>query len=158
NELVVRVEDDLRSGLQPAGKQSYGKSEGCIYTRTTGIWQTVWLEGVGETYLSEFTLTPDLDGGRVLLLGSLNGPTRDVKLRIRASADGHVAGEETVPASSRSSLAVLKLRRVVPWQPGKPFLYGLSLDTMREGKVLDSVRSYFGLRKITIQGNRFLIN
>ena len=43
NELVVGVHDDLRSGLQPGGKQCYDKSEGCVYTRTTGIWQTVWL-------------------------------------------------------------------------------------------------------------------
>ena len=88
NELVVHVIDDLRSGLQPGGKQSYGKSEGCVYTRTTGIWQTVWLEAVGETYLSEFTLTPDLDGGRIILQGSLNGPTKGVTLRVRAYADG----------------------------------------------------------------------
>jgi beta-galactosidase/beta-glucuronidase len=158
NELVVGVHDDLRSGLQPGGKQCYDKSEGCVYTRTTGIWQTVWLEGVGETYLSELTLTPDLDDGRVIVVGCLNGPTEGVTLRVRAYGDGQLAGEETVPAAWRSSLAVLKLSRVVPWQPGKPFLYDLTLDTLRDGKVLDSVRSYCGLRKITIQGNRFLIN
>ena len=44
NELVVHVFDDLRSGLQPGGKQACNKSEGCVYTRTTGIWQPVWLE------------------------------------------------------------------------------------------------------------------
>ncbi|MCX6902578.1 MAG: hypothetical protein NTW03_03700, partial [Verrucomicrobia bacterium] len=54
--------------------------------------------------------------------------------------------------------AVLKLSRVVAWQPGQPFLYDLTMDTLREGKVLDSVRSYCGLRKIAIEGNRFLIN
>ena len=63
-----------------------------------------------------------------------------------------------MPAAWRSTLAVLKLKRVVPWQAGKPFLYDLTIDTLRDGKVLDSVRSYFGLRKITIEGNRFLIN
>jgi len=80
---VVHAIDELRSGLQPGGKQSYGKSEGCVYTRTTGIWQAVWLEAVGQTYLSEFTLTPDLDGGRILLQGSLDGPGKGVKLRVR---------------------------------------------------------------------------
>lgn len=158
NELVVHATDELRSGLQPGGKQSYGKSEGCVYTRTTGIWQTVWLEAVGETYLSEFALTPDLDGGRIILQGSLSGPTKGVTLRVRAYADGHLAGEDTVPAAWRSTIAVLKLGQVVPWQPGKPFLYDLTIETLREGKVLDSVQSYFGLRKVTIEGNRFLIN
>ncbi len=158
NELVVHVIDDLRSGLQPGGKQSYGKSEGCVYTRTTGIWQTVWLEGVGEAYLSELTVTPDLDGGRIIVSGCLDGSSKGVKLRVRAYADGRLAAEETVPAAWRYTIAVLKLRRVVPWQPGKPFLYDLTLETLRDGKVLDIVRSYCGLRKITIVGNRFLIN
>ena len=158
NELVVHVTDDLRSGLQPGGKQSYGKSEGCVYTRTTGIWQTVWLEAVGETYLSEFTLAPDLDGGRIIVQGSLSGPTKGVTLRVRAYADGHLVGEDTVPAAWRSTIAVLKLKRVVPWQAGKPFLYDLTMDTLRGGKVRDSVHSYCGLRKITIEGNRFFIN
>ncbi len=158
NELVVHVIDQLRSGLQPAGKQSHGKSEGCVYTRTTGIWQTVWLEAVGETYLSEFSLTPDLEGGRIIVQGSLDGPSKAVTLRVRAYAEGRLVGEETVPAAWRSTLAVLKLSRVVAWQPGKPFLYDLAMDTLRGGKVLDSVRSYFGLRKVTVEGNRVLIN
>ena len=158
NELGVQVTDDLRSGLQPGGKQSYSKSEGCVYTRITGIWQTVWLEAVGETYLSEFTLTPDLDGGRIILQGSLDGPSKGVTLRVRAYAEGDLVGEDTVPAAWRSTVAVLKLKRVVPWQAGKPFLYDLTLDALRDGTVLDRVRSYCGLRKITLEGNRFLIN
>ena len=97
NELVVHVNDHLRSGLQPGGKQTHGKSEGCVYTRTTGIWQTVWLEAVGETYLSEFALTPDLDGGRIVLQGSLDGPAKGVSLRVRAYADGTLVGEDTGP-------------------------------------------------------------
>ncbi len=119
NELVVHANDHLRSGLQPGGKQSHGKSEGCVYTRTTGLWQTVWLEAVGETYLSEFTLTPDLDGGRIVLQGCLDGPAKGVSLRVRAYAEGKLVGEDTVPAAWRSSIAVLKLSRVVPWQPGE---------------------------------------
>jgi hypothetical protein len=158
NELVVHAYDQLRSGLQPGGKQSHGRSEGCVYTRTTGIWQTVWLEGVGETHLSDFTVTPDLDGGRIIVQGSLDGPARGVVLRVRAYAGGQLVGEDTVPAAWRGTLAVLKLSRVVPWQPGQPYLYDLVLDTLREGRVIDSVRSYCGLRKITIEGNRFLIN
>ena len=54
NELVVHAFDDLRSGLQPGGKQAYNKSEGCVYTRTTGIWQPVWLEAVGSSFVEKF--------------------------------------------------------------------------------------------------------
>ncbi len=158
NELVVHAIDELRSGLQPAGKQTHTVSHGCVYTRTTGIWQTVWLEAVGATYLREFSLTPDLDGGRVIFQGSMDGPMRGVTVRLRAFAGGRKVGEETVPAAWRNTFAVLKLSKVVAWHPGKPFLYDLTVETLRDGKVLDSVRSYFGLRKITIEGNRFLIN
>ena len=158
NELVAHVIDEIRSGLQPAGKQTHTVSQGCVYTRTTGIWQTVWLEAAGATYLREFALTPDFDGGRVMFQGNMDGPMKGVTVRLRAFANGKKVGEETVPAAWRNTLAVLKLSKVVAWHPGKPFLYDLIVETLRGGKVIDSVRSYFGLRKITIEGNRFLIN
>ncbi|MCX6909394.1 MAG: hypothetical protein NTY01_15315, partial [Verrucomicrobia bacterium] len=158
NELVVHAIDEIRSGLQPAGKQTHTVSQGCVYTRTTGIWQTVWLEAAGATYLREFSITPDLDGGRVMFQGNMDGPMKGVTVRLRAFANEKKVGEETVPAAWRNTLAVLKLSKVVAWHPGKPFLYDLTVETLRGGKVIDSVRSYFGLRKITIEGNRFLIN
>lgn len=158
NELVVQVADEVRSGLQPAGKQTHTVSQGCVYTRTTGIWQTVWLEAVGATYLKDFVVTPDLDGGRVLFTGTMDGPSKGVTVRVRALADGRQVAEETVPAAWRNTIAVLKLDRVVPWQPGKPFLYALVVEALRGGQVIDRVESYFGLRKIAIEGNRFLIN
>jgi hypothetical protein len=158
NEVVVHCYDKANSGLQATGKQSFGKSEGCVYTRTTGIWQTVWLEAVGNVYVDEFALTPDLDSGRALFQGSVNGAFRGMKVRLRAFADGKQVGEEIVPASWRNTLGVLKLSRVVPWQVGKPFLYDLTIETLKGDKVIDSVRSYFGLRKISIEGNRFFIN
>ena len=158
NELVVHARDDTRSGLQATGKQAHSpQSEGCVYTRTTGIWQTVWLEAVGETFLKEFSLVPDPDAGRVLFTGKLDGPTEGVKVRLRARADGRAAGTRTVQADWQVNAAV-KLRPVRLWMPGKPFLYDLTIETLRDGKVIDSVETYFGLRKITIRGNRFLIN
>ena len=159
NELVVRAFDDTRSGLQACGKQSQKReSYGCVYTRTTGIWQTVWLEAVGQTWLREIALTPDLDGGRLLFQAWAAGPGRGATLRLRASADGRPVGEETVPAAWRNTVGVLKLSEVKPWSPQSPFLYDLTIDVLRDGNVVDSVQSYFGLRKITIEGNRFLIN
>ncbi len=157
NEVVLHCYDKTNSGLQATGKQSFGKSEGCVYTRTTGIWQTVWLEGVGETYLKEFALVPDLDNGRVLLTGKLDGPTPGAKVRVVALADGKPVGEETVAAAWQTSATVV-IKNPKPWAPDTPFLYGLTIEITRDGKVVDSVKSYFGLRKVSIQGNRFLIN
>ena len=159
NELVLHVRDDLRSGIQATGKQSHKReSYGCLYTRTTGIWQTVWLEAVGDTYLREFALTPDLDGGQAFFQGWIDGPLKGTTVRLRATADGKPVGEGTIAAGWRTTVGALKLKRVTAWWPGKPFLYDLTIDVERGGEVIDSVRTYFGLRKITIQGNRFLIN
>ncbi|MGA2498710.1 MAG: glycoside hydrolase family 2 TIM barrel-domain containing protein [Tepidisphaeraceae bacterium] len=158
NELVVQVTDEIRSGLQAAGKQSHGKSEGCVYTRTTGIWQTVYLEAAGDTYLNDFVVNPDLNTGRVLFNGNMAGANKGVTVRVRAYADDQVVGEDTVPANWRSTPAMLKLSKVVAWEPGKPYLYDLLIETLKDGKVIDTVRGYFGFRKIAIEGNRFLIN
>jgi len=157
NEIVLHCYDRTDSGLQATGKQAFGQSEGCVYTRTTGIWQTVWLEAVGETYVKEFSLVPDLDSGRALFSGKLDGPTKGVKLRLVASADGKPVGEETVTAAWQTS-AALTIKNPKAWEPGDPFLYDLTIEIVRDGKVVDSVQSYFGLRKVSIQGNRFLIN
>lgn len=157
NELVVHCYDKANSGLQATGKQTHGVSEGCVYTRTTGIWQTVWLEAVGDTYLKHFFLVPDLDGGRVFFSGRLDGPTKGAKVRLIASVGGKWVGQETLPAAWQT-VGVVPIRNPRPWGPGKPFLYDLTIEIMREGKVIDSVSSYFGLRKISIEGNRFLIN
>ncbi len=159
NELVVRAFDDTRSGLQACGKQSQKReSHGCVYTRTTGIWQTVWLEAVGQTWLRQITLTPDLDGGRLFFQAWVDGPGKGATLRLRATADGKPVGEEIVPAAWRNTLGMLKLSETRSWSPQSPFLYDLTIDVLRDGRVVDSVQSYFGLRKITIEGNRFLIN
>lgn len=159
NELVVAVVDETRSGKQATGKQAQSQeSEGCVYTRTTGIWQTVYLEAAGPSYVREFALTPDAAGGRLLARVWIDGPQQDVSVRLRAYWGGRLVGEETAPANWRGSEAVLKLSKVVLWQPGKGNLYDLTIDVQRGKETLDTVKSYFGLRKLSIVGNRFLIN
>lgn len=159
NELVVHAHDDVRSGMQATGKQAHSRdSEGCVYTRTTGIWQTVWLEAVGKAYLKSFALTPDPDGRRAIFQGWVDGPNDGTTVRLRAYLGKDLVGEETVPANWRGTLGVLKLKKIKAWHPGKPALYELVIDVLRGGKPSDTVRSYFGLRKLTIEGNRFLIN
>jgi len=157
NEVVVYCYDRTNSGLQATGKQAFGQSEGCVYTRTTGIWQTVWLEAVGETYLREFSLVPDLDSGRVAFTGKFAGPTPGARVRLTAKAEGKTVGEETVDVAWQTG-ATLTIKSPKPWSPDTPFLYDLSIEVLRDGKVVDAVQSYFGLRKVSIQGNRFLIN
>ena len=152
NTVVVRAYDDTRSGLQPKGKQcSSYESRGVHYTRTTGIWQTVWLEAVGATCLKSFRVYPDADKGVVNLHLRLDGKTEGLKVRVRALAEGKPAGN-LLPLYL--PLTVRKL-----WNPGRPYLYDLEISILDgTGRIIDQVKSYFGLRKVEITGRRVLIN
>lgn len=158
NEVVVEVFDDTASGLQPTGKQTHTVSEGCLYTRTTGIWQSVWLEAVGSSYIGDFNLTPDPDGSRVLMEISVNGEDPNLTLVAEAFADGVAMGSEKIPALWRNNRIVLNLKEKRLWTPESPFLYDLSLTLRSNGAVIDTVSSYFGLRKVEISGEAILIN
>jgi len=158
NEVVVQVLDDLWSGLQPAGKQSGNdQSAGCFYTRTTGIWQPVWLEAVGSSFVESISVVPDPDNARVLIEAHINGQDKDLTLTAEALADGKPMGADTTTGPWQNRL-VLNLKEKKLWEPGAPFLYDLKF-TLRSGpEVVDELKSYFGLRKITIDGRRILIN
>ncbi len=158
NELVVRVFDDLRSGLQVGGKQAFNKSEGCVYTRTTGIWQPVWLEAVGSSFVENISVVPDPDHGRVLIEAAVNGTDPDLKLSAEAFADGKPVGSDSAAGTWRNQRLVLNLSEKKLWEPGSPFLYDLKLTLTRGGETIDELKSYFGLRKVSIDGRRILIN
>ncbi len=158
NELVVRAFDDTASGKQPTGKQTHTVSEGCVYTRTTGIWQPVWLEGVGSSYVDSFSVVPDPDRSRVLIDASVSGAPGDLTLTAEAFANGKLAGSDTRPAAWHDNRLVVDLSEKKLWEPGAPFLYDLRFTLKRDGKTVDEVASYFGLRKVEIQGRAILIN
>jgi len=158
NEIVVYVFDDLRSGRQPGGKQSYDKSEGCVYTRVTGIWQPVWLEAVGSTFIESFSIVPDVENSRVLIDASINGSDTGLELNVEAFADGKSVGKDSCMAIWRNNRLVVNLKKTKLWNPGSPFLYDVKFTLKKGSRVIDEVSSYFGLRKITIDGRSILIN
>jgi len=157
NEVVLRAVDQPRSNLQPGGKQCHDfESRGCLYRRTTGIWQTVWLEAAGDSYLERVTIQPDLASGRVVVQADCCGPR--AVLRVTAKAGRKIVAQTEVPATWRSSIALLDLPDPRPWSPQDPYLYGLEISVAQHGKELDRVSSYFGFRKVHIEGNRFFLN
>ncbi|MDD4869130.1 MAG: glycoside hydrolase family 2 TIM barrel-domain containing protein [Kiritimatiellae bacterium] len=158
NELVVRVLDDMTTGLQPAGKQAFNKSEGCVYTRTTGIWQPVWLEAVGSSFVENISVVSDPDNSRVLIEVTINGLDSNLKLEAKAFADGRQMGSDSTTATWRNPRLVLNLKKKKLWDPGSPFLYDLQFILYRGKEKIDEMKSYFGLRKVTIDGRRILIN
>ena len=151
NELVVCVNDDVRSHRQPGGKQSDRyESYGCSYTRTTGIWQTVWLEFVPQQHISSLRITPNLADGSVLIETQIVG---DGELDVAISYQDEPCGSAHVQSDGNHAAALVKLDAVHPWQVGVGGLYDVTL-TFGE----DVVHSYFGLRSVAIDGEDFLIN
>jgi len=158
NEVVVKVLDDLWSGLQPSGKQSGSdQSAGCFYTRTTGIWQSVWLEAVGSSFIENISVVPDPDNSRVLIEAKINGRDKNLTLKAEAFADGRLVGSDITTGPWQNRL-VINLKEKKLWQPGAPFLYDLKFSLFSDKEKLDELKSYFGLRKIVIEGRRILIN
>ena len=97
NKVVVRAEDPSKELDQPRGKQYWKeKSESIFYTRTTGIWQTVWLEGVNESYLEKVKFTPNIDTDEVIVDYVVNGATAEHQLEIEISFDGELVAKDAV--------------------------------------------------------------
>ncbi len=158
NVLVVRARDDLRSGLQPGGKQCKQlRSRGCHYTRTTGIWQTVWLEAVPDVNLHSVRVVPDLDGSRFILTPSLNHDAHDYTIRATLLDDSQDVGGATAPALNGGAFSI-RIKDPKPWSPADPHLYDIRLELLNGDAVADQVTSYAGLRKFHIEGHRFFLN
>ena len=163
NVLTVCAEDDNRTGLQPRGKQSSEyHSHGCDYTRTTGIWQTVWLEHVPSVYVAAIKYYPDAGNATVHMEVEFNAPATGGTFAAVAAFDGRTVGSASVKvAGSRCRLA-LPLSESHLWAPGEPRLYdlSLSLDGVRsDGTAFaDRIESYFGLRTVTWDGHSIQIN
>ena len=166
NLLVVRAVDDLRSGLQPGGKQnfvySWGDTSRCHYTRTTGIWQTVWLEHVPHFYIDHLRLTPNLDAGTLHIEAIISGgtpgtgPARAVLTAV-AKAEGREVARGRVAAGAPSASLTLTIPDPKPWGPGSPFLYDLEL-TLESEEGVDRVFSYFGMRSLKLANGCLYLN
>lgn len=151
NTLFVAVKDDVRSGLQPKGKQAHlYASSGCDYTRTTGIWQTVWLEFVPERHIQSAKYYPDPANGKVTVTGLVQGQGT---LQLTALWEGKPVGEAALSVEDGFFTVQLDLSETHLWEPGKGGLYTLLLSFGE-----DRVKSYFGLRTAKFQGRKFLLN
>ena len=146
NELVVKVYDPTDQGPNPRGKQSLHPG-GIMYTPSSGIWQTVWLETVPAVYINDLYLTPDVDSNRLTLQVNLSGNAKDYVVEAIAGSNGNMVGSVKVSAGQAMKLPISNAHL---WSPDDPFLYDLSIRLWHNGKLVDTVRSYFGMRKIAI--------
>ncbi|MCR5150332.1 MAG: beta-galactosidase [Clostridiales bacterium] len=150
NTIIVNAVDDTRSPIQPTGKQSiWYNSIGCHYTRTTGIWQSVWLEFTSENYIESFKVFPDSVNACVSLSVNVKGTGT-------LNADVFYEGKKIGSMSKSGSTCIfgeIHLSETHLWEPGNGRLYDIILSFCG-----DEVKSYFGLRNISLDGYKFLIN
>lgn len=159
HDLVVLVEDELRKGTQPTGKQSSNfNSYGCHYTRTTGIWQTVWMEPVDHYGLEDVYIVPDLDNSAFIIEPKLRNLSNGSSVEVAVKDGDKVVSKLKKPVSPGMSLT-LPVKNAKVWSPESPFLYDIDLKVVdADGKVVDDVQSYAGMRKVHWADNVFYLN
>ncbi len=151
NTIFVIVEDDPRSGEQPVGKQSrLYYSHTCDYSRTTGIWQTVWLEFVPKTYIKKCRYYSDIDNAILTISGEVCGRG---ELSSKALFEGKNVGETSLIVNNNVFTAQIKLSELHLWELGAGRLYDLELSFGD-----DKVKSYFGMRSTKLSGMKFMLN
>lgn len=159
NTIVVYALDMPRENPQPRGKQSAPfYSQGCSYTRTTGIWQTVWLEFVPKTYIQSVHLTTDSTNGTVTARLRVAGETMRYQLRLAASFDEAEAASCTVGVDGEYTTVQLRIEDPKLWNIGEPNLYTITYELVRDGQILDSVKGYFGIRSLEWRDGALRIN
>lgn len=157
NALVLWVKNDVRNPLQPSGKQSPDyRNSGCMYTRSTGIWQTVWLEIVPLSYIRNVKMTPDVDNEKLDITAYFSASAENAVCDVvtaKAFYKGEPVSEITARVCGTYCTFSLPVKNPKLWEPGNPELYDL-IFTYGE----DTVVSYFGMRKVAIRGYAIEIN
>lgn len=168
NVLTVKVED-TNSCTQPRGKQRWtANNYECWYVQTTGIWQTVWLEYVNPAHINSLKMTPDIDSESVTFEYGIDGVKDYSKKSIETvvSFNGqHIRTTETTLESDYLSVNLNLVNidvagqwRLKLWHPNHPNLYDVTIHLKQDGQIVDTVFSYFGMRKISIEGDQILLN
>ena len=159
NTLVICAEDDQRHGRQPFGKQSDRyHSYGCSYTRTTGIWQTVWLEWVNPVHIKGVKMIPDATNGTLYLDAEICGRAAGMTLVANASFAGAPEAEACARVDGNHAKLTLTVQHKHLWNPGEGNLYDLHLTLLGANGPVDEADSYFALRTISFDGKKCLLN
>jgi len=159
NTVVVRAWDPPEDRAIPRGKQYWEpKSRGIFYTRTSGIWQSVWLEAAGESWLEFVRIAPRLDGA-VTFHGRVARPQAGLMLHVTVkSGDSVVAGGAGALSDNKYVDAAAFVRNPRLWTLERPHLYNVVFELKKDGKTLDTVHSYFGFREVSTENGRFCLN
>lgn len=166
NKITVRVEDSF-SPVQPRGKQRWkSESFGCWYVQTTGIWKPVWIEKVPNNYLEKVKITPNIDEGNVSICGKVNRKIDDSPLTLTCEIklQDKIIQSMNVIVQNHYIEFTVNLRNeddpwnIALWSPSNPVLYDVSFTLIDGYGNIDRIETYFGMRKISIQGDKVLLN
>ncbi|MGG5254410.1 glycoside hydrolase family 2 protein [Neobacillus sp. SM06] len=168
--IVVRVEDPSTDETIPRGKQYWiEQSDAIWYTRTTGIWQTVWLEPVSPTRISKLRMTPDLDNGDIIVEFDVEGELSNKKVDIEISFKNEVVAKDTIQLYENYTKRIINLynhhifrtsfhHNGWNWTPETPNLFDIKIILFDQEAKLDEVQSYFGMRKIHTENGMVYLN
>ena len=158
---VFRSQNDIKKWVlnknrfQPRGKQSTFKhSYGCYYTRTTGIWQTVWLEAVNKKHIKNITIQPNVRSSSFIFLPEYSYKITG-NLKVEIFFNNKKIKSSIIP-TSKNKFAI-KIPKPKLWSIGKPNLYNF-IFTLMDKQKLDTVKSYAGMRSIDIKKNKIYLN
>ncbi|MBN9391864.1 MAG: glycoside hydrolase family 2 [Chloroflexi bacterium] len=167
NEIVVKAQDYSLDLSLPRGKQFWKqKSAAIFYTRTTGIWQTVWLEATPPVYLERVVFTPDVDRGEIGIRAFIGGfkPGQNLRLRTRITFEGELVSEDEYSVVRDEESRSIRLYTTASeaherwWFPEHPHLFEVEFNLTGEGGINDKVESYFGLRKVSVENGKVCLN
>lgn len=157
--LVVKATSNLQDGSIPSGKQSsFLHSYKCFYTRTTGIWQTVWMEAVSPFSLESVQMNCDIDSEQLTIIPRFSAIAEGMEFGCKVfTEDGSLAAFAKCLANEGSPV-VLSIPSMQLWDPDKPYVYTLELTVLVGNSVVDTVSSYMGMRHVQVQGNQVYLN
>lgn len=158
NTVTVRAEDPPTDRSIPRGKQYWEpKSRSIFYTRSSGIWQTVWLEGVGRSYLERVTITPEMNG-TVRFEARVARAQGDLELHAAVTSGGQPVATGSGPVRGPVAVAGAAVSDPRVWSPGSPNLYDVTFELRQGTAVIDRVSSYFGFRSVGVERGRVTLN
>lgn len=158
NILVVRAEDPPADRSIPRGKQYWEpKSRGIFYTRTTGIWQPVWIEAAGDSYLDSVHVRAELDGS-VRFDGRIGNPAPGLQFAVTVRRNNEDVASGLGGVNGKYAAASSAVLNPALWSVDRPNLYDVVMEVRKGGTVIDRVKSYFGFRKVAIENGRIYLN
>jgi beta-galactosidase/beta-glucuronidase len=166
--LTVWAEDDPQDLEKPRGKQDWRLHPHSIwYPRTTGIWQTVWMESVPETSIGALRWTPSVERWEIAFSAFTRGPSHeDLRISIKLGCGSRLLADDTYALiggevhrrMSLSDPGIDDYRNELLWSPERPTLLDAEVKLLRGSEVIDEIQSYTALRSISVQREKLLLN